>query len=485
HDSMLTVLHRYEQNSEVRAAKAQYDQQDIQSKKPVDFHAASRVYVDGKETPLTKAQVDCKRLTKHLLEQHEDSSSAEPGLDCRPTTASPRSEAVQPLPDLGWPISVSTTPSAPVFPSSPASASPSYSACGFICTTTSSPASTSPSSSACGFICTTSSSPASASPSSSAYGFICTTASSPASTSLSSSACGFICTTASSPAPFSPSSSTCSFICKTASSPSASSSPSSSSFSAFAPFTVTSALSPATDTFIQFNAFDAEACKKEHKTQGFDKLKSKQFGIRVWMVQPQQPQVEVSGNGGDLPDGLSFKPFKPYPFVSPATPKRMQRRSAYIPKECQMIKQDVVKSIMGFHQMTTLSAGQLGRNVSHTVLPQHIPTNDAIDIKIQCAAKVGIATTETIWWIVRVANALLHSTIEAAISEAAKKRLAKFRKVDNSASGSSSNSNNVDSPAAIKAISKQGEEQEEEQEQDHGGYPEEEADESGTKGDHG
>lgn len=234
------------------------------------------------------------------------------------------------------------------------------------------------------------------------------------------------------------------------------------------------------------------------------------------MVQPQQPQVEVSGNGGDLPDGLSFKPFKPYPFVSPVTPKRMQRRSAYIPKERQMIKRDVVKSITGFHQMTTLSAGQLGRNIGHTVLPQRIPTNDAIDIKIHCATKAGIATTETIRQIVRVANALLrhgqkalalfvatatpvdlhrlkdtifhknrHSTVEAAISEAAKKRLAKFRKVDNSASGSSSNSNNVDSPAAIEAISEQGEEQEEEQEQDHGGYPEEEADESGTKGDHG
>lgn len=151
----------------------------------------------------------------------------------------------------------------------------------------------------------------------------------------------------------------------------------------------------------------AEVCKKEHKAQGFDKLKSKWYGIQVWMVQPQQHQVEVPGNDGELPDGLSFKPFKPYTYISPITPKRMQQHPAYVPKECQMIKHDVVKSVMGFHQMMTLSAGQLGRNIGHTVLPQHIPTNDTVDIKSHYATKVGITTTETIQQIIRVANALL------------------------------------------------------------------------------
>jgi len=66
-----TVLHRYEQNPEVRAAKARYDQQEeaVRSQKPVNIRAACRIYVDGKETPLTKAQTDGKRFTEHLLEQ--------------------------------------------------------------------------------------------------------------------------------------------------------------------------------------------------------------------------------------------------------------------------------------------------------------------------------------------------------------------------------------------------------------------------------
>ncbi|KAF9374626.1 hypothetical protein CPB97_011998, partial [Podila verticillata] len=151
----------------------------------------------------------------------------------------------------------------------------------------------------------------------------------------------------------------------------------------------------------------AKACKKEHKAQGFDKLKSKQYSIWVWMVQPQQQQAKVLGNDDELPGGLSFKPFKPYTSISPVTPKKAQQHPAYVPKEHQMIKHDIVKSVSGFHQMMTLSAGQLGRNNGHTVLPQHIPTNDAVNIKIHYAAKAGITTTETIWWIVRVANALL------------------------------------------------------------------------------
>ena len=260
----------------------------------------------------------------------------------------------------------------------------------------------------------------------------------------------------------------------------------------------------------------AEACKKEHKAQGFDKLKSKRYGIRVRMVQPQQHQVEVPGNDGELPDGLSFKPFKPYTYVSPITPKRMQQHPAYVPKERQMIKRDVVKSVTGFHQMMTLSAGQLGRNIGHTVLPQRIPTNDTVDIKSHYAAKAGIATTETIRRIVRVANALLrhgqkalalfiatatpvnlhclkdtifhkhrHCTVEVAISEAARKRLAKLGKVDSSTNGSSSNSSSIQSLATIEPISEQEEEQEQDNLLSNGSCPEEEADESGTKGDHG
>lgn len=61
HDTVSTVLHRYAQNPEVQAAKAQYDQkEDIQLVKPVNTHAACRMYVDGNETPLTKAQTDGK-----------------------------------------------------------------------------------------------------------------------------------------------------------------------------------------------------------------------------------------------------------------------------------------------------------------------------------------------------------------------------------------------------------------------------------------
>ncbi|KAF9281856.1 hypothetical protein BGZ74_002261 [Mortierella antarctica] len=165
--------------------------------------------------------------------------------------------------------------------------------------------------------------------------------------------------------------------------------------------------------------------------------------------------------------------------------------------------------------MTSLPAGQLGRNVGHTVLHQHIPTNDSIDIKTHYTTKAGIATTEMICRIVRVTNALLqhgqkalalflttatplnlhrlkdtifhkhrHCTVEAAISTVARKRLAKLGKVNNSTSGSSSNINSTGSLATIETISEQGEEQEQGEEHEQGN-PEEEANESGTKGDHG
>ncbi|KAG0030533.1 hypothetical protein BGZ81_002547, partial [Podila clonocystis] len=441
-DSVSTVLHRYEQNPEVQAAKARYNQQEeaIRLEKPVNIHAACRVYVDGKETPLTKAQTDGKRLTEHLQEQHVHglksrlvqasrtrrevikskksqalTADQQQQLHCQrhynrfKTMDCPSVQAPPPLPLYSLPQQAPPLPPpAPAHPLPP---------------------------------------PASAHP-----------------------------------LPHPP---------------------------------------PAHQLLDQRQqqhqetinrqrqdrptsvSTRAEACKKEHKAQGFDKLKSKRYGIRVRMVQPQQQQDNVSGDDGELPEGLVFKPFKPYTSVSPIAPKKTQRHSTYIPKDCQMTKQDVVKSITGFHQITTLSVGQLGRNIGHTVLPQCIPTNDPVDVKMYYAAKAGIATTETIQRIVRVANALLrhgqkalalfiasatsadlhrlkdtifhkhrHCTVEVAISEAARKRLGKLGKVNNS--------NSTETLATIEAISEQGEEQEQDS-----SYPEEEADESGTKGDHG
>lgn len=78
-----------------------------------------------------------------------------------------------------------------------------------------------------------------------------------------------------------------------------------------------------------------------------------------------------------------------------------------------------------------------------------------------------------------------HCTVEVSISEAARKRLAKLGKVDSSTNGSSSNSSSIQSLATIEPISEQEEEQEQDNLLSNGSCPEEEADESGTKGNHG
>ncbi|KAG0195216.1 hypothetical protein BGX28_001984, partial [Mortierella sp. GBA30] len=175
-----------------------------------------------------------------------------------------------------------------------------------------------------------------------------------------------------------------------------------------------------------------------------------------------QECVEDSDNEVNIPDGLEFKAFKPYTSLDTVTPKDIPRRSTHIPKERQMNKCDVVKSVTGFHQQTTLSVGQLGRNMSHVVLTQQIGTDDPVDIKTLIAAKAGTATIKTIRRVVRVANGLLrhgqkalalfiasatpedmhllkdaifhkhqHNTAEDAIEQAAKKRLQKLGNAKN------------------------------------------------------
>ncbi|KAG0195109.1 hypothetical protein BGX28_002276, partial [Mortierella sp. GBA30] len=126
-----------------------------------------------------------------------------------------------------------------------------------------------------------------------------------------------------------------------------------------------------------------------------------------------------------------------------------------------MNKRDVIQGVTGFHQHTTLSVGQLGRNVSHVVLTQQIGTDDPVNIKTLIAAKAGAATMNTIRRVVRVANGLLrhgliipsatpedlhllkdtifnkhqHSTAEDAIEQAAKKRHQKLGNAKNNSHG--------------------------------------------------
>ncbi|KAG0195143.1 hypothetical protein BGX28_002155, partial [Mortierella sp. GBA30] len=70
HDNVASILWRYEDHPEVKAAKAHYEQQDenIRSTRKIDFNASCRVFLQGEETPLTSTQRDVKRLKEHLLE---------------------------------------------------------------------------------------------------------------------------------------------------------------------------------------------------------------------------------------------------------------------------------------------------------------------------------------------------------------------------------------------------------------------------------
>ncbi|KAG0201614.1 hypothetical protein BGX28_005604 [Mortierella sp. GBA30] len=116
---------------------------------------------------------------------------------------------------------------------------------------------------------------------------------------------------------------------------------------------------------------------------------------QLWIEQlarEEPPEcAEDSNNEVNIPDGLEFKAFKPYTSLDTVTPKEILVARP-TPLRSEMNKRDVVKSVTGFHQLTTLSVGQLGRNVGHVVLPQQIETNDPIDIKARMAAHAGTAT---------------------------------------------------------------------------------------------
>jgi len=114
------------------------------------------------------------------------------------------------------------------------------------------------------------------------------------------------------------------------------------------------------------------------------------------MVQEPPESEGESEEVVTIPDDLQFKEFKPYTSLGTVAPRAAPQTRNHIPKQRVMSKPDVVKSITGFHQITTLTVGQLGRNVAHAVVPQHIRTNDSIERKERMALKAGNATIETI-----------------------------------------------------------------------------------------
>ncbi|CAO3563939.1 unnamed protein product [Mortierella alpina] len=258
----------------------------------------------------------------------------------------------------------------------------------------------------------------------------------------------------------------------------------------------------------------AAACEKEHRDQGFDQLPTSRYGIRVRMVQEPPGREAESEEMVAIPDDLQFKEFKPYTSLGTVAPRAAPQTRNHVPEQKVMNKRDVVKSITGFHQITTLTVGQLGRNVAHAVVPQHIRTNDSIDRKERMALEAGNATIETIRRVVRVSNTLLrigqkamalyidriepedrlrlldviinkrkHGTAEEALQEAAEKRKERAIK-NNSRGGTSGNisaSNNTRDSSNREEET--GELQDETQEQPVD--PEEESDETGTQGDYG
>ncbi|CAO3574002.1 unnamed protein product [Mortierella alpina] len=258
----------------------------------------------------------------------------------------------------------------------------------------------------------------------------------------------------------------------------------------------------------------AAACEKEHRDQGFDQLPTSRYGIRVRMVQEPPGREAESEEVVTIPDYLQFKEFKPYTSLGTVAPRAAPQTRNHVPEQKVMNKRDVVKSITGFHQITTLTVGQLGRNVAHAVVPQHIRTNDSIDRKERMALEAGNATIETIRRVVRVSNTLLrigqkamalyidriepedrlrlldviinkrkHGTAEEALQEAAKKRKDRANK-NNSRGGTSSNisaSNNTSDSSNREEETGELQDETEEQLVD----PEVESDETGTQGDYG
>ncbi|KAF9555004.1 hypothetical protein EC968_009195 [Mortierella alpina] len=151
----------------------------------------------------------------------------------------------------------------------------------------------------------------------------------------------------------------------------------------------------------------AATCEKEYKDQGFNQLPTSRYRIRVRMLQEPPRSKGKSEEAVDIPDEVQFKDFKPYTSLNIVAPRAPPQTRNHVPKQRIMNKRDVAKSITGFHQITTLTVGQLGRNVAHAVVPQQIKNDEPMDCKARMALKAGNATIETIRRVVRVSNTLL------------------------------------------------------------------------------
>ncbi|KAG0375509.1 hypothetical protein BGX24_008988 [Mortierella sp. AD032] len=232
----------------------------------------------------------------------------------------------------------------------------------------------------------------------------------------------------------------------------------------------------------------AADCKAEYLVRGFDKLPSKQYGIHVHKVQ-EAPASNDGMNPGD-PENVQFKPFKAYASLEPLRPETLNQPSKSTLRTGLLTKTDTIKSISGFHQITTLAVGQLGRNIGLTVVPQKMGQmiSQAGEPPQDRKAIVEDAKTATIKTIRQKTDVELHElkdpffnkvkfdTVEGAITEAAKKS-----KEESDRSGALAE--------VGESLSDPAEEDTEDEGDDAGrplgdlANPEEDADESGTKGD--
>ncbi|KAF9147968.1 hypothetical protein DFQ26_002722, partial [Actinomortierella ambigua] len=142
-----------------------------------------------------------------------------------------------------------------------------------------------------------------------------------------------------------------------------------------------------------------------HQQQGFNDLRSRRYGIKVHVVQPAPALARVLTNA--TPDEVEFRGFKPYPFVEPVKPKPANTQPLQVLPARDLSKDVLVKSITGFHQMTTLSVGQLGRNISHSITPGELPQGgDSSEVQKAMVKDARMATVQTIRRMVNVANDL-------------------------------------------------------------------------------
>ncbi|KAF9149546.1 hypothetical protein DFQ26_001920, partial [Actinomortierella ambigua] len=183
----------------------------------------------------------------------------------------------------------------------------------------------------------------------------------------------------------------------------------------------------------------AESCKQEHQQQGFNDLRSRRYGIKVHVVQPAPALAQVVTNA--TPDEVEFRGFKPYPFVEPVKLKPTSTRPLQVLPARVLSKDELVKSITGLHQMTTLSVGQLGRNISHSITPAEVSQDGEIsEVQKDMVEEARMATVHTIRRMIRgrtteelhhlreaLFNKKKFNTVEDAIAAAGEKRKAKSK----------------------------------------------------------